>query len=145
MKTWRFEFSAIKAKHGLMFASRTYFNRVISTLGDGEAVTVIVEKPQDTRSLAQNRALFGPVYDQLIDGLADEVGYDRHDKDGKDKLHEGLCIKYGGTVKDPITGLDVRKFRTSKATVSEFGAYLEWVARFAAQEHGVIVTLPGEM
>lgn len=121
------------------------FDRAISILGDGEEVIVTVSKKADKRSLQANRALWGPTYDQLIDGIADEVGYDRHDRDGKEKLHEALCIKYGGTVTDPITGIDVRKFRTSQATKQQFSDYLEWVARYAATEHGIVITLPGEL
>jgi hypothetical protein len=140
---WCYQFAAVKDASGLVFLSRAFFDRAISTLGDGEEVIVTVAKKQDKRSLAQNRAIWGPIYDQLIEGLADDVGYDRHDRDGKDKLHEGLCLQYAGTVKDPITGLDVRKFHTSKATKSEMADYIEWVARFAA-ERGVVVTLPRE-
>jgi|ERR1051326_430806 hypothetical protein len=145
MRTWAYTFSAVKTATGLAFKARSYFDRVVSTLGDGEEVIVTLTKPQEKRTNAQNRLAWGATYDQLIEALADEVGYDRHDKDGKEKLHEALCIKYGGTVKDPLTGLAVRKFRTSKATKQQFTDYVEWICRFAAQEHGVVITLPGEL
>jgi len=141
---WSYEFAAVKSQGALVYRSPEFFARAIATLGDGEEVVVKIAKPVDKRSLQANRALWGPIYDQLIDGLADAVSYDRHDRDGKEKLHEGLCIKYGGTVRDPITGLDVRKFRTSQASRQEFSDYMEWVARFAAEEYGVVITLPGE-
>jgi hypothetical protein len=145
MREWSYEFAAVKAPQGLMFTSRAFFDRAISTLGDGEEVIVTVAKKQDKRTSAQNRLAWGTTYAQILEGLADEVGYDRHDIDGKEKLHEGLCMKYGGTEKDPVTGHDVRKFRSSKATKQQFTEYIEWVCRFAAQEYGVVVTLPGEM
>ena len=59
-------------------------------------------------------------------------------------LHEGLCRRYGGTVIDPISKQEVRKFRTSKATVKEMNDYLEWIPRFMAEEYGAVIVLPGE-
>lgn len=142
---WKYMFGAVKTARGLAFTSRPFFDRAISTLGDGEEVIVTVERKQEKRTNPQNRMAWGTVYSQLLDGLAAEVGYDRHDKDAKDKLHEGLTGKYGGLVVDPVTGFEVRKFRTSRATKQEFSDYIEWVARFAAQEHGVVIVLPGEL
>jgi hypothetical protein len=145
MASWSYEFAAVKAPTGLVFTSRPYFDRVISTLGDGEEVIVTVAKPVDKRSLAQNRALWGPIYDAVLDAVADEVGYDRHDKAGKQHLHTGLCLRYGGTVVDPISKLEVQRFHTSKATVKEMSDFIEWIARFMVDEYGVAIALPGEL
>ena len=145
MKPWRYQFQAVKTPKGLTFTSRPYFDRAISTLGDGEAVTVTIEKPQDTRTMAQNRAIWGTIYDQIIEAIADEVGYDRHDKDGKERLHEGLCARYRGTTIDPVTKCEVRKFYTHRATVQQMADYIEWIPRFIAEEFGIVITLPGEM
>lgn len=145
MGTWSYEFSAVKASSGLVFTSRPYFDRAISTLGDGEEVVVTVAKKQDRRSLAANRALWGPIYSQLIDGIAEQVGYDKHDKSGKEQLHEGPLMLFGGTVVDPITKREVAKERSSQMTVARFSEFMEWIARWAATEHGVVVVMPGEM
>ena len=108
-------------------------------------MTVTIAKRQDKRSLAANRALWGPIYSQVIDAIAEEVGYDRHDKAGKERLHEGLCIRYGGTAIDPISKREVRKFHTSKASVQQMSDYIEWIPRFMADEYHVVIVLPGEM
>lgn len=142
---WSYSFTASRQPDGLVIAGRAYFDRVVSAqLAMGEVCDFTLSEHVEKRTSAQNRMIWGTVYDQLVDGLGDEVGYDRHDKAGKEKLHEGLCLKYGGTVKDPVTGLDVRKFHTSAASKEEFTAYVEWVARFAAEEYGVVIVLPGE-
>ena len=141
---WRYEFSAVKGPKGLTFTSRAYFDRAISTLGDGEEVVVTVAKKVDKRSLAQNRGLWGPIYDQVIAGLEKEIGYDAHDKAGKEHMHEGLLQLFGGTVIDPVTKREVAKERSSTMTTQRFGEFVEWIARWAATEHGIVVTLPGE-
>jgi hypothetical protein len=143
--TWSYTFGAVKAPEGLVFTSRAYFDRALSTLGDGEELTVTVAKKQDKRSLAQNRALWGPIYDQLISGLAQETGIDAHDAIGKEQMHEGLLQLFSGTVIDPVTKREVAKERSSAMTTVRFGEFIEWIARYAATEHGIVVTLPGEL
>ncbi len=142
---WRYEFSAVKSDKGLVFASRPYFDRVVSTLGDGEEVVVTVAKPQNKRSIQANRALWGPMYDSLMDGIAAEVGIDRGDKKAKELMHEGLLERFAGTVLEPVTKREVAKERSSSMTVARFSEFMEFVARFAADEYGVVVALPGEM
>ncbi|MCR4375642.1 MAG: hypothetical protein NUW22_12415 [Acidobacteria bacterium] len=144
MGTWSYEFAAVKAPAGLVFTSRAYFDRAISTLGDGEQVIVTVAKPVDKRSLQANRALWGPIYDQLIDGIAESAGYDKHDALGKEQMHEGLLMLFGGTVVDLVTKREVAKERSSRMSSARFSEFMEWIARYAADEHGVVVTLPGE-
>lgn len=144
-KTWSYQFAAVKSGGDLHYKSPAYFERAISTLGDGEEVTVTVSKPQDKRSLRQNRFLWGPLYDQLLVGIAEAVGYDKHDKAGKEQMHEGLLMLFGGTVIDPITKREVAKERSSAMTTTRFAEFVDWIARYAAEEHGVVVTLPGEM
>jgi hypothetical protein len=145
MRSWAYSFAAVKGEQGLVFLSRALFDRAISTLANGEELTVTVAKRQDKRSLAQNRALFGPIYDQFIAGIAEAVGYDAHDKSGKEQLHEGLLQLFGGTVVDPITKREVAKERSSTMTTARFAEFMEWIGRYAAQEHGVVITMPGEL
>ena len=142
---WVYTFSAFKNPAGVMeIPAKGYLDRVLSTLAVGEEFVVTLEEYQDKRTNRQNRALWGQVYDSLLAGLADEVGYDKHDKFGKEQLHEGLLCLYGGTVVEPVTKREVAKVRSSKMTKSEFSDYVEWIARWAASEHGVVVELPGE-
>src|SRR3989304_2310465 len=124
-RAWSYEFAAVKTLTGLVFSSRAYFDRAISTLGDGEEVIVTVARRIDKRSLQQNRALWGPVYDQLIAGIAESVGYEPHDKTGKEQMHEGLLALFGGTVIDSVTKREVAKERSSTMTVARFAEFLE--------------------
>lgn len=144
MESWRYEFLTTKAAHGLVFASRSYYERVVSTIGDGEPVIVTLSKPQDKRSLQQNKALWGPIYDQLIDGICRNQGIALGDRKSKELMHEGLLQAFGGTVIDPVTKREVTKERSSDMTVERFGEFMEFIAVYAAQEHNVIITLPGE-
>lgn len=146
MSGWTQSFVAVKTPKGLSFGpAKPYFDRVVSSLGNGTEVLVTLTEKQDKRTNAQNRAMWGIVYDSLLFGIADAAGYDRHERAmAKELIHEGLCVKFGGTITDKVTGQEVRKFRTSKATKQEFSDYIEWVARFAATEYGIVVALPGE-
>ena len=89
--------------------------------------------------------ILGMIGSQLLAGIAESVGYDAHDKAGKEHMHEGLLMLFSGTVVDPVTKREVARERSSSMTVQRFGEYLEWIARWAADEHGVVVTLPGEL
>lgn len=145
MSDWSYTFSAAKGPKGLEIQGRAYFNRVVSTLADGELVVVTLAPFKEKRSNKANRALWGPVYDSILLQLADAVGYDRHERaSAKELIHEGLCGKYGGYETCPVTKREIRKFRTSKATKQQFSDYLEWLARFCAEEYGIVVELPGE-
>lgn len=141
---FRCEVGAVKAPTGLVITGRTYFDRIVSSLPDGQECVLTLTPKKDKRSNAQNRMAWGTVYDQILAGLAADQ-YEPHERQAaKDIMHEGLTAKYQGYVTDAVTGQQVRKFRTSKATKQEFSDYIEWVARFAAQECGIVVTLPGE-
>lgn len=142
---WSYTFAPAKTEQGLSFGhARPFFDRVVSAMALGEVCDLTISEHEEKRTLAQNRMLWGTVYDQLLDGIGDAVGYDKHDKAGKEQMHEGLLCLYGGTVIEPITKREVAKVRSSKMTVAEFTAYVEWIARYAAQEHGVVIALPGE-
>lgn len=142
---WIYTLAAFKNPAGeIEFDAKEYLRRVLSTLAVGEEFVVTLKEFEDKRTNRQNRALWGVVYDSLLAGLADAVGYDKHDKSGKEQLHQGLLCLYGGTVIEPVTKREVPKVRSSTMTKQEFSDYVEWIARWAASEHGVIVELPGE-
>lgn len=143
---WSYTFIAAKDdKAGLMIQGRPYFDRVVSTLAAGELVVMKLEPWVEKRTNAQNRGMWGVTYDSLIAGLVTAGHYEPHERaQMKALIHEGLCAQYQGYVMCPVTKQQVRKFRTSKATKQEFSDFIEWVARFAAKEYGVVVELPGE-
>lgn len=146
---WSYTFSVCKDERGeLRFLAADYLRRVLSTLAVGEEFVVTMKEFEDKRSNAANRMLWGTIYDQLLTGIGQSEGLSVHDlKPGalaKSYLHEGLCLEYAGTVTDPVTKRDVRKFRTSEATKAEFTAFVEWLAEYAASRYGVVVELPGE-
>lgn len=161
MREWSYEFAVVKAKEGLVIKSQAYFDRVVSTLGDGEEGTLTLAKRKDKRSLQANRALWGPIYDQFLDGLrqqqreqavsdaidaiAPHEGIDLGDRNAKDWIHEGFLQAFSGTVINPITGLAVAKERSSTMTSARFSEFMEFIARHAATEHGIVITLPGEL
>lgn len=163
MADWKYEFLAHKSPAGLVYSSPAYFDRVIGTLGDGEEVRVTVAKPQDKRSLQANRALWGSTYDQVLDGLKEKQkeareravedaidqiapfdGIDLDDRNSKEWIHEGYLQAFSGTVINPITGLAVARERSSTMTVARFSEFMEFIARRAAEQHGIVITLPGE-
>lgn len=137
-------FSAAKGPKGLVIQARPYFDRFVASLPDGQELVLTVEPRKDKRTLKQNRTLWGVVYTSLMQQLANEVGYDRHDKAGVEQMHEGLLMLYGGTKVCPVTKREVAAKRSSKMTVAEFADYIEWVARWAATEYGIVVELPSD-
>jgi hypothetical protein len=137
-------FSAAKGPKGLTIQARPFFDRFVQSLPDGQELVLTVEPRKDKRTNKQNRTLWGVVYESLVQQVADEVGYDKHDKAGKEQLHEGLLMLFGGVKKCPITGREVAAKRSSKMTVAEFADYIEWIARWAATEYGIVVELPSD-
>lgn len=142
---WSYEFSAVKGAQGLVIQGRDFYEQAIARLGDGERVMGRLTTDVEKRSAQQNRMLWGPIYDQLIAGIAEDVGYDKHDHIDKENMHEGLLMLFGGTVVDPVTKREVAKERSSSMTTARFAEFVEWIVRYAADEHGIVVTLPGEL
>jgi hypothetical protein len=89
------------------------------------------------RSLDQNAWIWGVAYPRL----AEELGYDRHEIPD---LHYSLVALWGGTHRDPRTGVEVPNKHSSALTTVEFGEFMEWLVRWAASEHGIVLTLPDE-
>jgi hypothetical protein len=145
VKGWTYSFAATKDDKGqLVILAQGYFNRALSSVQPGEVFDLTIAEHQEKRSNKQNRMVWGTVLDQLIAGLAADQ-YEPHERaEAKELIYEGLCARFQGYVTDAVTGQQVRKFRGSKATKAEFTEFVEWVARFAAQEYGIVITLPGE-
>lgn len=137
-------FGVAKGPKGITFLSRPYFDRYVASLPDGWIGKLTLEAHQDKRTSKQNRTLWGVCYESIVQQIAEEVGYDKHDKAGKEQLHEGLLMLYGGVKQCPITKREVAAKRSSKMTVAEFADYIEWIARWAATEYGIVVELPSD-
>lgn len=137
-------FAVAKGPKGINVLYRAYFDRFVLSLPDGWVGKLTLEEHRDKRTGKQNRTLWGVVYESLVRQIAEEVGYDKHDKAGKEQLHEGLLMLYGGVKVCPITKREVAAKRSSKMTVAEFADYIEWIARWAATEYGIVVELPSD-
>ena len=142
---WRHTFSASRGPQGVEFSSPAFVDRVVSSLALGEVFVVTFEEYQEKRSGRANRFLWGPVYNEVMEVILSKEGY-RRDEWPQMKLlmHEGLCAKYQGYVTCPVTKMQVRKFRSSKANQREFSDYITWLAQMVAEDYGVAITLPGE-
>ena len=142
---FRYEVGAVKGPKGLTIPGRAYFDRIVSSLPDGQACVLTLTPKKDKRSGKQNRALFGPIYDSVLEFLMSDQGY-RRDEWPKMKLllHEGICGLYKGYDVCPITKKEIRKFRTSKATKAEMAEFMSWIAQYMAEEHGFVVQMPGD-
>lgn len=103
----------------------------------GKTVDVVVKVHRSQRSLDQNAWIWGVAYPVI----AEELGYD---KDEHEHLHYALVDACFGRSFDPILGQDVPNVRSSKLNTEQFSAYMEWLVRWAAREHGIVVPLPNE-
>lgn len=101
----------------------------------GEFIEIKV--PGRHRSSQQNRWLWGVAYPYI----AEHIGYDRHEHD---ELHYALIAKCFGTHHNDRLDAEIPNARSSQLSTKEFGDYMEWLVRFAAQEWGVVIPLPGE-
>jgi hypothetical protein len=103
----------------------------------GKRVELTIREHRNTRSIAQNRWIWGVAYPLI----AESIGYDR---DEHDELHYWLVRQCFGTHFDERIGADVSNARSSKLNTKEFAEYMEWLVRFAAKKFGVNVPLPDE-
>lgn len=103
----------------------------------GVDVDVTIKPHRNKRSDQQNRWHWGVA----LPVIASELGYDRHEHED---LHYELVNLCFGTKRDGRLGLDVPNVRSSDLTTAQFSEFMEWLVRWAAQEHGIRVPLPGE-
>ena len=142
---WSYTFAAAKGPKGLTILARPYFDRMVMALPDGQECVLTLAPKVDKRTGKQNRTLWGVVYESLLNQIAGEVGYDRHDRCGKEQLHEGLLMLFGGVKVCPITKREVAAKRSSKMSKAEFAEYVDWIARWAATEYQIVVELPSDV
>ena len=103
----------------------------------GKAVEVVVRVHRKRRSVDQNAWLWGPAYDVL----GETLGYDVHERD---QMHYAILAEYFGTAYDPRSGREWPARTSSGLTTKEFSDFMEWLVRWAAMEHGVVIPFPDE-
>lgn len=103
----------------------------------GQRVDVVLKPHREKRSDRQNRWWWGIA----VPLIAHELGYDKHDHD---ELHYALVALCFGTHHDEKLNMTIPNARSSQLTTAQFSELMEWAVRWAAQEHGIQVPLPGE-
>lgn len=126
-----------RVKDGVfLFADKRAFDAAVARWTDGEAV-VRIERKFKRRSDPQNRWLHGVA----IALIADECGYDRHERDWLRYYLLGLCF---GTEKNAL-GQDMPKMGgTSKLSTEQFSTFMEWIVRFGATTLNMRIPLPDD-
>jgi hypothetical protein len=112
------------------------YRKTLRTLA-GKRVEWVIRKPKSKRSLDMNAYLHsetGP-FRLLAEHLGDTIEGVKYDLMGE-------CF---GWVKGPVSGhLIPVKAHTSDMTSEESKYFVDWVIPWAAQNHGVLIQLPGE-
>lgn len=103
----------------------------------GQRVDVVVRPHREKRSDRQNRWWWGIA----VPLIAHELGYDKHEHE---ELHYALVALCFGTHHDEKLNMPIPNARSSQLTTTQFSELMEWAVRWAAQEHGIVVPLPGE-
>lgn len=116
--------------------NRASLLRQVGTMADGEAV-VIVER--STRTLAQNRYLWGIVYAAIADhtGNTPEVVHE-FCKDTFNPVHFSYTAKNGQLIDELVGG------STASLAKDAFSEYTEKVRGWAAADLGIVIPDPGE-
>lgn len=103
----------------------------------GKPVDLIVRAHRNKRSDAQNKWHWGVA----VPLIAHELGYDKHEHED---VHYALVAKCFGTRFDPKLKQEIPNVRSSQLTTVQFSELMEWEVRWAAQELGIQIPLPGE-
>ena len=103
----------------------------------GKAIECVIRERRRKRSVDQNAWLWGVA----LPVLAECLGYDEHEHE---MLHYHCLGEYFGYVYDARTGREWPARTSSSLNTKEFSAYMDWLVRWAATEHGCVIPLPGE-
>jgi hypothetical protein len=103
----------------------------------GRRVDLVVKPHHHTRSDGQNKWWWSIA----VPLIAHELGYDKHEHE---LVHYALVSKCFGTTFDQKLKQDIPNVRSSQLTTVQFSELMEWAVRWAAQEYGIDVPLPGE-
>lgn len=122
----------------LIVDRRDDFRRYIGGL-KGKTLEVTVRERGTQRSNQQSRWEWGVA----IKLLAEHCGYDRHEQKA---LHYDLVKLCFGTHVNPTTGFEIPNVvNSSQLSTKEFGVFMEWIVKWAAEFHGVIIPLPDDV
>lgn len=127
-------------------------------VGDGTELVIEIKEKKETRSSAQNRALWGPIYDQILEQVmcgdyrADEAQapLDLSDtpkkiSEAKNLVHYGLLAARFGYVIDPITKKQVPARTSSELNTQDMAEYFKWLQVYCADELHIQIDLPDEL
>lgn len=103
----------------------------------GKRVDVVVKPYHRRRSDPQNKWWWGIA----VPLIAHELGYDKHEHE---QLHYALVAKCFGTTTDQKLHQEIPNVRSSQMTTVQFSELMEWAVRWAAQDYGIEIPLPGE-
>lgn len=106
----------------------------------GKDVDITIKVHRNKRSLDQNAWEWGIA----IPLIAEALGYDRDEREEHEKIHYALVLMCFGTEWDEKLKQEIPKVRSSQLNTKEFSEYMEWLVRWAAREHGVVIPLPSE-
>lgn len=103
----------------------------------GRDVEVRIRAPRKDKSHPQ----LGWWWGVFLPQLAEALGYER---DELEELHYGLCAKCWGTHYDRVLLVEVANHRMSKSSTKDMSDLMDWGVRWAAKEHGLVISLPDE-
>jgi hypothetical protein len=119
------------------FTDRRAYEVKLATWADCEAIAKVQRKWKQ-RSNPQNRWLHGVA----IKLIAEECGYDRHEREWLRYHLLGLCF---GTTRNERTGQEMPKAGgTSKLSTQQFSTFMEWLVRFGATTLNLRIPLPND-
>jgi len=133
------------------FGDVSQLHAFCARMGDGTEVVIDVSEKKDKRSSAQNRALWGPIYDQILtkimreDFRADEAEAPLEVGHAKQLLHYGLLAARFKYKTDPVTGQQVPARTSSELNTEEMAEYFKWLQIYCADELHIEVELPDEL
>lgn len=124
-----------RVKNGkLVLTDKARFEAGLAKL-EGREVELTIRKPDQQRTLAENRYYWGVI----VSMLAEEIGIV---PDDAHELLKGMFLKAGVEVEGRRYEI-VRS--TASLSVSEFEKYCEQCRTWAASELGCVIPLPGEI
>lgn len=98
----------------------------------------VLEAKEETRSMRQNKYLWGVAYRAIVEFMRDHHGRDYSDE----AIHETLKELFLPSRVEQLASREVRIYRTTtKLTKREFCEYVEHVVRWAA-EFGCVIPEP---
>ena len=110
--------------------------------GAGKAVEIVAREKKRSRSLAQNRLLWGVLYKEIVEHINASQGTQFSDED----IHEWCKQQFLGSHIVEIRGEPIRARKsTTKLTVDQMSDYIDRIYHWAATSIGVHLTEPQDL